>query len=620
MRKLTDVLGMERHIVQTRKQFDEMINELGEASIISFDTETTGLDYLTCDLVGASFSNGKKGWYVPVGHITEEEQIPKFVFIDNIKKIMENPKIAKIAHNLKFDYQIMKQVCGVGIEGQWFDTMIAHWLLNENGRHGLKVLSEKYLGYKQTEFTEVVPKGQSFKDTSIEVGGEYAVDDAIVTFRLMEYFAPMLAKQDLENPFFKIEMPLVKVLAEMELKGVPIDVDYLRAKGEWITETVAEINQEFWDFLGYPINLNSTKQLGEALFGKLKYPVQRVTPTGNPSTDRDTLLALERKGYPIAGRINRYKMLKKIQGTYVDGLIDKVRVDGRVHGSFNHIGTVTGRLSSSNPNLQNIPARDEETQIKRAFIVPEGYKMINADYSQIELRVMAHFSQDKAMVEAYNQGQDLHCRTASQLSNIEYATFLKAIDNDKQGKELTDMDNKCLRLRGLAKGVNFGIIYGRGSRSLAEGEGITEKEAIKYIDDYFKSFSGVKAFIDHTHKTAKKYGYVRSLTGRKRRLPKIYSERFGEVKSAERQSVNSKIQGSAGDIMKLAMIDLEYNVLPKFNADLLIQVHDEVIIHCPEEHAEECKEAVRESMINAVQLRVPLDVDIRISDNWAEGH
>ena len=613
-------LGMDRYLVTTKDEFVEMLEELKGATEIAFDTETTGLNYLTCDIVGASFSDGNKGWYVPIGHTTEEEQIPKFLFIDKIKPIMENEEIPKIAHNFKFDYQVYKMTCGIEIKGQWLDTMIASWLNDENQRHGLKALSKRFLKYDQTDFKDVAGKKVRFQDAELELAGKYACDDAIVTYRLMQYLAPKLHEQELTKVFFEVEMPFIKVLADMELEGVPIDKEYLEQTGEWVKEEMMRSQQEFWDAVGYPVNLNSPKQLGEALFEKMKCPVLELTSTGKPSTSAEVLEALARKGYSSAKSVARYKKLSKIYGTYIVGLLNQIQKDGKLHGSFNHTGTVTGRLSSSNPNLQNIPSRDEETQIRRAFIAPKGYDIINADYSQIELRVMAHFSQDKGMLKAYEEGKDLHIATASLLSKIPYDEFVKAKKRDEGGEELSEADKKCLRLRGLAKSVNFGIIYGMGANSLAEGEGISLAEAKKFISDYFKGFSGVDDFIKKTHLTTKKYGYIRTLTGRKRRLPDIWSDDYAVVASCERQSVNSKIQGSAGDIMKLAMLKLHYEVLPKYDAKLVIQVHDEILIFCPEQHTEECMKEVKEAMINVVKLRVPLDVDIRGCKNWAEGH
>ena len=613
-------LGMDRYLVTTKDEFAEMLEELKGATEIAFDTETTGLNYLTCDIVGASFSDGNKGWYVPIGHTTEEEQIPKFLFIDKIKPIMENEEIPKIAHNFKFDYQVYKMTCGIGVKGQWLDTMVASWLNDENQRHGLKALSKRLLKYDQTDFKDVAGKKARFQDAELELAGKYASDDAIVTYRLMQYLAPKLEEQKLTRVFFEVEMPFIKVLADMELEGVPVDKEYLEQTGEWVNEEMMRSQQEFWDAVGYPVNLNSPKQLGEALFEKMKCPVLELTSTGKPSTNAGVLEALARKGYSSAKSVARYKKLSKIHGTYIVGLLNQIQKDGKLHGSFNHTGTVTGRLSSSNPNLQNIPSRDEETQIKRAFIAPEGYDIINADYSQIELRVMAHFSQDKGMLKAYEEGKDLHIATASLLSKIPYDEFIKAKKRDEGGEELSEADKKCLRLRGLAKSVNFGIIYGMGANSLAEGEGISVAEAKKFISDYFKNFSGVDDFIKKTHLTTKKYGYIRTLTGRKRRLPNIWSDDYALVAGCERQSVNSKIQGSAGDIMKLAMLKLHYEVLPKYDAKLVIQVHDEILIFCPEQNTEECMKEVKEAMINVVKLRVPLDVDIRSCKNWAAGH
>ena len=613
-----DTLGMERFIVLSKQGLKDMVKELEASDVISFDTETTGLNYRTCQLVGVSFSNGEKGWYVPLGH-TEGEQIPLYFFIDTLRGVFENEEIAKVCHNMKFDYQIVTSLCGFDIKGQWLDTMIAGWLLDENDKLGLKHLSKKYLDYTQTEFEEVAGKKARFQDASILDAGAYATDDAIVTFRLMQFMAPRLEMEQLDKVFLEVEMPFVRVLADMEMEGFTLDVDYLKNMGEWIDGELVKAQQKVLELTGKPINMNSPKQVANLLFEELKLPVVKRTSTGAPSTDAEVLSIVAKKN-EVASYIHRFKKLSKIKGTYITGLLERLQDDGKVHGSFNHTGTVTGRLSSSNPNLQNIPSRDKETKIKTAFIAPKGYKMINADFSQIELRIMAHFSLDEAMVEAYERGEDIHARTASQLSGVPYEDFREASRKKDADEPLNEHDQRCLTLRQLAKSVNFGLIYGMGPQSLAMSEGITEKEARDYINDYFSKFSGVKRFIDKTHSLCAKYGYVRSLTGRKRRLPNIHHEQFKYVASARRRAVNSKIQGSAGDLMKLVMNELHYNVLPKYGAKLISQVHDEIIVIVPEEVAEECKEAVADAMKNTVKLRVPIEVDIRVCDNWHEGH
>lgn len=619
MRLKDDVLGMERHIVLTKDELKYMEDDLHKSSELSFDTETTGLDYFTSKLVGLSMANGKKGWYIPVGHTTGK-QLPIHTVLDTVKPILENEKIPKIAQNMKFDYQTLLKVTGIEVKGQWLDTMIAGWLLNENTRNGLKQLCKQYLKYQMTEFHEVAGKKARFQDADILEAGKYGVDDSIVTYRLMELFAPRLAQQGLDKVFFKVEMPFIKVIADMEIEGTPVDVNYLEEKGKWAEGELLKIRQDFFEMIGRPINLNSPKQLAQVLFDELKMPIIQKTPTGNPSTAGSVLNALARKGYKEAQGLARYKKLMKIKSTYIDGLIGKVREDGRLHGSFNQTGTVTGRLSSSKPNMQNMPSRDNETEIKRAFIAPEGYDLLNADYSQIELRIMAHFSKDPAMMDAYEHGQDLHCRTASLLSNEPYEDFILAKEKESRDEELTKRDKYLLNQRQLSKSVNFGIIYGMGAKSLAGGEGITEKEAQDFINQYLNGFKGVDKFIRMTHAILERDGFIKTLTGRRRRLPWIYNDNFSDSGKAKRQAVNSKIQGSAGDLMKIAMNKLYYEVLPKYNAKLINQVHDEILILSPKEYSEECRDAVKETMINTVKLRVPLDADIKICKTWADGH
>jgi len=566
-------LGMERYWVQTKGALNSVIRRLEQADEIAVDTETTGLEF-RCGLVGLGFSDGETGWYIPVGH-SDGEQVPLFYALDAVRPILESSKI-KIFHNLKFDYKVLAWAgVDVNIEG-CLDTMIAHWLLNENGRHGLKGLVKDHLGYQMREFTEVVAKGMRFSDLDIDTAAYYASDDPICTFRLMEHFAPMLAREDLFDVFRKVEMPFVKVLAEMEMEGAPINADFLREQRVLVEAEILTLETAIHETAGRKFDIQSPQQLGTVLFTEMGIPVLKTTPKGKPSTDVEVLGSLAQKGYPIAKQLARYRKLQKVLGTYIIGLLEQIRSDGKLHGSFNQHGTVTGRLSSSNPNLQNIPVKFKDVPIRKAFETPPGWVWVNADYSQIELRIMAHFSQDPAMMKAYELGQDLHCATASLLSGIPYDKFIRALDKKDKDEELTSEEELCIRLRGQAKAVNFGIIYGRGPMSLAEGEGMSISDAKHFIAQYFASYQGVQRFITLTHNTCKANGEVKLLTGRKRRLKDIYSDDKGTQAMAKRQAVNSKIQGSSGDLMKLAMNKLHYEVLPPLGARLCIQVHDKI--------------------------------------------
>jgi DNA polymerase-1 len=618
------VLGMDRYLVQTGKDFKEMLEDLKNSEVFAYDLETTGLNVFHDQIVGASFAIDGKGWYVPVNHKTEQNQIPLFKLLDDIEPIMLKEDNTKIAQNFKFDYKFLKYR-GVDIKGQWLDTMVAGWLHNENNSNKLKQMTKRYLDYEQVKIKSLVnfKKGETFADIEdLAVAGHYAVDDAITTFRLMQYFAPRLEKRKLTKPFLKVEMPFVRVLAEMELEGVDIDKKYLEEVGEILKEEMEEIQAYANEKNGEPINLNSPKQKRELLYGKLGYPVYGKTATGKPSTNRATLTKLAKDGHDLATKLSRYNKLSKRYSTFVVGIVEKLEDTGKVHGSFNHTGTHTGRISSSSPNLQQIPSRGDETKIKKAFYAPEGYKLINADYSQVELRIMAHFSQDKQMIKAYKEGEDFHCRTASNLSDDFTYEEIKAIkDKDDNEEELTENEKWILNHRQLAKSINFGLIYGMGAKGLSEGQkGMSKQEAQRYIDRYFNKFRGIDKFVNDTHSLLKRQGYLRTLTGRMRRIPKIWSDDFYKVASAERQSINNKIQGSAGDIMKLAMNDLFYEVFDKYNARMLIQVHDEILVKVPEENADKCLEEMKEVMENVVDLRVPLLVDIHTCDNWYEGH
>lgn len=615
-----DTLGIPKYLVQTKEDMQIVADKCKEAKVFSVDTETNSLDYVSCQIVGSSYCDGKEAWYIPLAHDSLEQQMSKHDYIDIVKPLLESKDCTKILHNAKFDMQVFHFTCGIDVDGEIVDTMVAAWMVDENVEHGLKKCSKRYFNYEQLPFVKVVGKGVDFKSVELILATEYGADDAIVTYKLMQKLAPMLEEQGLTKTFMNIECPFIKVLASMEIHGVDLDTEYLRKTGTWVKAEMIRLQEEINELAGEPVNVNSPKQMGRILFEEMGCPVVGRTKTGSPKTDAETMDILARKGYPIAKSIARYKQLSKIEGTYIEGLLEKIRADGKIHGSFNQTGTVTGRLSSNNPNLQNIPSRDKETEIKRAFIAPEGCSIIDADYSQIELRVMAHFSKDPVMVKAYKTGRDLHAQTASQVKHIPYEAFETAKKHDHEGC-LTEQDKAVLLARQNAKSVNFGLIYGMSATGLAGQTGMTKAEAQDYVNQYFKSFPAVKHMVEDTKRLVQKYGYLRTITGRKRRLPKINSDVWSEKGSAERQSVNSKVQGSAGDIMKLAMNKIHYEVLPKYEgAYLMIQVHDEILVICPDETCEALAKDIEQAMTSVVQLEVPLEADVRISKNWAEGH
>lgn len=581
-----------------------LVQNLLEQKAVCFDTETTSLDEMEAEIVGMSFSY-KKGlaYYIPLSDNREEAQKT----IDIFKPFFEAKTVMKIAHNFKYDYKVLKNY-GVHFDGVLFDTMIAHYLLNPDGRHGMDYLSEIYLNYIPISIETLIgKKGKnqlSFRQVDREHQTLYAAEDADITFQLYEIFGPQLQKENLENLFFQIEMPLMKVLADMEREGIALDVNWLLQESKDLEQDLKNIEQKIFTFTDNAFNLNSPKQLGEVLFDQLKLdPKAKKTKTGQYATSEEVLQKLAHT-HPIIPLILEYRTYQKLKSTYVDALPTQIsKIDGRVHTSFSQTTAATGRLASLNPNLQNIPIRTERgQQIRGAFRAEKGKKIISADYSQIELRLIAEISGEKNMIEAFQKGEDIHASTAAKLFKIPI-----------------DEVNKTQRSQ--AKTVNFGIIYGQGAFALAEQTGLSRAEAKQMIDAYFQTYPTMKEWMTAQVKKARELGYVETLLGRKRHLKDIQSNNFVVRSHAERNAVNAPIQGSAADIIKIAMIEISKKLKEQNRATkMLLQVHDELIFEAPIEEVEAVTTLITSCMENAVKTTVPLLVEVGVGDHWLEAH
>ena len=578
-------------------------NLLGQKAVC-FDTETTSLNEFEAELIGMSFSYRKGlAYYVPIPENREEA----LAVLEIFKPFFESEEVLKIAHNFKFDYKILAQY-DVEIRGTLFDTMIAHYLLNPDGRHGMDYLSEIYLKYQPISIESLIGKKgknqKTLREVSLETQTDYAAEDADVTFQLYEVFSPQLKKENLEELFHKVEMPLMKILAKMELAGISLDTDWLSRESVDLENDLRELEQKIFELSGEEFNMNSPKQLGEILFEKLKLdPKAKKTKTGQYSTSEEVLQKLAYK-HEIIQYILKYRTYQKLKSTYVDALPSEIEPkDNRVHTTFSQTTAATGRLSSLNPNLQNIPIRTARgQQIRGAFVAEEGKKIISADYSQIELRLIAELSGEDNMIKAFQNGEDIHASTASKLFKIP----LDQVDKTQ---------------RSQAKTVNFGIIYGQGAFALAEQTGLSRTEAKQMIDSYYENYPKLKIFMTEQVEKARKNGFVETILGRKRHLKDINSNNFVVRGHAERNAVNAPIQGSAADIIKVAMIDIDRALSEGgFKTKMLLQVHDELLFEVPEEEIELIKALIKEKMESAMKTKVPLIVEVGVGNNWLEAH
>lgn len=581
-----------------------LLDKLLKQSEVCFDTETTGLDALSAELVGISFSfEVGKGYYISFPSDFEEAK----ALIQEFKPFFQSESVKKIGHNLKYDYKVLHKY-GIEPGGKSFDTMIAHYLLNPEMRHGMDVLSETYLHYQPISIETLIgKKGKNqlqFNQVELEQQKEYAVEDADVTLQLKELFAPQLPEVNAQKLMEDLEMPLMEVLAEMEIEGIRLDTVVLAQQSEKITAEILKLESKIFEDAGVDFNLNSPKQLGEILFDHLKLdPKAKKTATGQYATGEEILSKMRDK-HPIISDILEYRQLQKLKSTYVDALPKEVRSEtGRVHTTFSQTVAATGRLASVSPNLQNIPVRSEQgREIRKAFVArDENHILISADYSQIELRIIAELSKDPMMLEAFQKGEDIHKSTAAKVFNVA-------------------LDEVTREQRSHAKTVNFGIIYGVSAFGLSEQTGLSRAESKQLIDAYYETYPVLKKYMEAQIESARENGFVETILGRRRYLKDINSRNAIVRGHAERNAVNAPIQGSAADIIKIAMIRLQKILKEEFQAKMLLQVHDELVFDVPKSEVEKLKPIIKETMESAVNLNVPLEVEIGVGDNWLEAH
>ena len=591
-------------LIETEKDMDDFLAYFMTRKVFSLDTETTGTDPITAKLVGMSFScKENEAFYIPV---PQDDSKAKET-VKKIKPLVENPASLKVGQNMKYDI-IMLARYGAEVRGEMFDTMVAHYVIQPELRHNMDYLAEIYLNYRTIHIEELIgekKKGQKkMSDLTPQEIYKYACEDADVTLKLKNILEKELQEKNDEKLFREIEMPLVPVLAQMEMNGARIDTAALKNISEELSAKMQAIETEIYALAGTEFNISSPRQVGDILFNRLQLIEKaKKTKSGQYSTSEEVLESMRHK-HPIVEKILDYRGLKKLLTTYVDALPQLINPEtGKIHTSFNQTVTATGRLSSSNPNLQNIPVRDENgREIRRAFIPDDGCLFFSADYSQIELRIMAHMSGDKGMVEAFRSGEDIHTDTAAKVYKVPAAEVTKA-------------------MRSKAKTANFGIIYGISAFGLAERMGVDRREAKELIDEYFKTYPGIKAYIEKSVDDAKRNGYAETLFHRKRFLPDINSHNAVVRGYAERNAVNAPIQGTAADIIKVAMINI-HNRLKRegLKAQMIIQVHDELDFNVPENEKEQLQAIVMEEMQNACHMSVPLTADCGWGANWLEAH
>ena len=581
------------------------IQNLMKQTSVCFDTETTGLDPLTAELVGIAFSwEATKGFYIPFPEEKEEAQ----ALIEELRPFFEADKIEKIGQNLKYDIKVLDKY-NVDVKGPLFDTMLAHYLINPDMRHNMDVLAETYLNYTPISITELIgKKGKnqlSMRDVPLEKQTEYAVEDADITFQLAQHFRPELKEANTEKLFQDIEIPLLRVLADMELEGINLDEEFLHSLSSDLNNDIATLEKKIYENAGAEFNIGSPKQLGEILFDKLKLVEKpKKTKTGQYSTAEDVLSYLA-KDHEIIQNVLDYRGLAKLKSTYVDALPEQVEpVTGRVHTDYMQTVAATGRLSSNNPNLQNIPIRTERgRQVRKAFIPRDkNYTLLAADYSQIELRIIAALSDETTMIEAFKNGEDIHASTASKVFDV-------------------PLDQVTREQRSNAKTVNFGIIYGVSAFGLSNQTDLSRSEAKELIDTYYKTYPKLRNYMSEQVDFARDNGYVQTVLGRRRYLKDINGSNAIVRGAAERNAVNAPIQGSAADIIKIAMINI-HKKLEKGNykSKMLLQVHDELVFDIYNPELEELKKLIKSEMENAYKLDVPLDVEVGVGENWLVAH
>ncbi|HDL8465461.1 TPA: DNA polymerase I [Yersinia enterocolitica] len=610
--EVTAVLSQENYqTILDEKSLSDWIERLKKAEVFAFDTETDGLDTLSSNLIGLSFAVAPgEAAYLPLAHdyLDAPAQLDRDWVLAQLKPLLEDDKAPKVGQNLKFDQSMLARY-GIDLRGIAFDTMLESYVLDSvAGRHDMDSLAERYLNHKTITFEEIAGKGKNqltFNQIALEQAGPYAAEDADVTLQLHLVLWPKLQQSEgLKRVFQEIEMPLLPILSRIERTGVLIDQNILAAHSKELTIRLDELEKQAHELAEEPFNLASPKQLQVILYEKQKLPILKKTPGGAASTNEEVLaeLALD---YPLPKVILEYRGLAKLKSTYTDKLPLMINpVSGRVHTSYHQAVTATGRLSSRDPNLQNIPVRNEEgRRIRQAFIAPEGYRIMAADYSQIELRIMAHLSQDKGLLAAFAAGKDIHRATAAEV----FGLSLEKVTNEQ---------------RRSAKAINFGLIYGMSAFGLARQLNIPRGEAQRYMDLYFERYPGVLEYMERTRKQAAEQGYVTTLDGRRLYLPDIHSRNATRRKAAEREAINAPMQGTAADIIKRAMIavDAWLQQQPEPLVRVIMQVHDELVFEVHESVLESAEQKIRELMEQSMQLAVPLKVDVGVGYNWDQAH
>ena len=593
------------HLITKPEERKELLEILLKQQEVCFDTETTDLDALHADLVGMSFSyKPREAFYVAVPDDFEKAK----AIVEEFRPFFESNKIEKIAHNIKYDLKVLERY-GIEVHGPTFDTMVAHYLINPESKQGMDFLAEFYLKYKPISIEQLIGKkgkGQgNMRDLKPEEVSDYACEDADITLQLKHLFEPEVNKEHLKELFYNVEMPLVEVLKDMEREGIAIDVQGLKDYSKQLEESLHQLEKDIKEAAGMDFNVDSPRQLGEVLFDHLKIdPKAKKTKTGQYATSEDILLKLD-KSHPVIPMILEYRQMRKLKSTYVDPLPTMCdKVDGRVHTNFMQTVTATGRLSSNNPNLQNIPIKTEKgREIRKAFIPRDkDHVLLSADYSQIELRIVAALSGDKHMIEAFHNKHDIHTATASKVFHV-------------------PMDGVTREQRGAAKAVNFGILYGQSAFGLAQGLNISRTEAKGIIDSYFEQFSALKSYMEQVMHDAREKGYVETIMKRRRYLPDINSANAVVRGFAERNAINAPIQGSAADIIKMAMIKVHHTMKNHhLKSKMILQVHDELVFDVHKDEVDVMKALVRECMEHAIEINVPIDTQVEVGENWLDAH
>lgn len=623
--QVTPTGGTNTMVIDTPDALDVLARSLEAAPLFAFDLETDNTDEMRAHIVGLSFSMGpQEAYYVPVGHVpmpvavpnegegesagegeahAPERQLPLAEVLARLRPALTNPAVGKVAHNAKYDMMVLVRH-GVWVEGLRFDSMVAAYLLNPGRRSlGLKEQAFENLGVIMQPITDLIGTGRkqiTMAQVPVRLAADYAGADADMTLRLMQHLEPQLHERGLETLFREVELPLIPVLARMELAGIRVDRDFLRRMGSDLDEQLKALEKGAYAAVGHEFNLNSPKQLGDILFSELKLPRGRKTKTGY-SVDAATLDGL-RGAHEVVDLILEYRTLAKLKSTYVDGLLELVNAeDGHVHTSFNQTIAATGRLSSSNPNLQNIPVRTEVgKRIRRAFLADEGSVLLTADYSQIELRILAHVTHELALVAAFEHDEDVHAATAAQLFKVP----LSEVTPDQ---------------RRLAKTVNFAVLYGQSAFGLANTTGMSNSEAVEFIKNYEQTFPRVREYVQSTLHMARTQGYVQTLLGRKRYFPDFASLLPNQRMEAEREAINMPIQGTNADMIKIAMARLDAHLRElRLGSQMILQVHDELVLEVPEPELDAVSEMVREAMVGAMTLDVPIKVEMKAGHNWYE--